>query len=296
MLDRFAPAIFVAIWTSGWIVAKYAAFHSDPMFFLLIRFGLSVLAFALFCLVVQAVWPRSPVMVGHAIMSGIFLHGLYLAPLWWAISQGVPAGLSGVIAGMQPLLTAIAASVLLGEVLGNSQKAGLFLGFVGIAIAISPKFSSLDLATFEHQALPLVVNLLGMVSVTVGTLYQKRFLQTGDIRAIATLQYVGALIVLVPATLLFGSQHYDGTWQVHLSLAWSVIILSMGGIGLLLKLIRQGQVSKAASLIYLVPPAVAVEAAIFFGEPLTPPIIIGALVVLVGVYLTNRKQPVAPIA
>ena len=289
MFDRFAPAIFVLLWSSGWIVAKYAAHHSDALYFLFLRFGLSAIAFTVFCLVSGANWPRSPRLVAHAVFSGVLLHGLYLGPLWWAIEKGVPAGLSGIIAGLQPLLTAIAASLLLSENLSRMQKAGLALGFAGIAIAISPKLASFTVDMLAVQALPLAVNLAGMFSVTAGTLYQKRYLQNGDIRAIATLQYVGAVLVLFPASLLIGEWHYDGSLTAHLSLAWSIFGLSMGAIGLLLMLIRQGQVARAASLIYLMPPLVAVEAWAFFGEPLTPPIVVGALVVLAGVYLTNRR-------
>lgn len=289
MFNRLVPVIFVLLWSSGWIVAKYAAYHADALFFLFIRFSISAAAFALFCLVVRARFPREPRLVFNAMASGVFLHGLYLGPLWWAIEQGVPAGLSGIIAGMQPLLTAIAAAFLLGERLSALQRLGLLVGFIGIGIAISPKLAALDFNMLHDQALPLAVNLLGMVSVTAGTLYQKRWLQSGDIRWIATLQYVGAVIVLLPASVIIGEWHYDGSLTVNLAMAWSVIGLSMGAIGLLLMLIRQGQVSRAASLVYLMPPLVAVEAAIFFGEPLTPAIVTGALVVVMGVYLTNRK-------
>lgn len=289
MFNRLTPVIFVLLWSSGWIVAKYAAFHADAMFFLTIRFGLSVLAFGLFCAVSGATFPKSPRSIAHAVFSGVLLHGLYLGPLWWAIENGVPAGLSGIIAGLQPLLTAIAAALLLGERLSATQKLGLVIGFVGIAIAISPKIMAIEPGMLAVQALPLTVNLLGMFSVTAGTLYQKRYLQSGDIRAIATLQYVGATLALFVGWMAFGTAHYDFSLTANLSMLWAVFGISMGAIGLLLKLIREGQVSRAASLIYLMPPLVAVEAALFFSEPLTPPIIAGALIVVIGVYLTNRK-------
>jgi len=212
-----------------------------------------------------------------------------LAGLWWAIAEGVPAGISGIIAALQPLMTAMAAPFLVGERLQPIQKIGLLLGFLGIAIAISPKLLTTDTGNLWQSAIPLIVNLLAMVSVTYGTLYQKRHLQTGDLRTIATLQYVGALIVTVPLAFVFEGLRFDGTQTAILSLLWSVFGLSMGAVGLLLYLIRRGQVSRAASLIYLMPPAVAIEAAIAFGEPLTLPIIIGTVIVVLGVYLTNRR-------
>ncbi|WP_296436827.1 DMT family transporter, partial [Rhizobium sp. UBA1881] len=137
-LDRLAPAIFVLLWSTGWVVAKYAAIHSEPFTFLAIRFALSALAFLALCLVLRVQWPGRAVM-WKAIYSGLFLHGFYLGGLWWAIANGVPAGISGIIAALQPLLTAMAAPLLIGERLQPVQKAGLALGFVGIAIAISPK-------------------------------------------------------------------------------------------------------------------------------------------------------------
>ena len=288
-LDKFAPAIFVVLWSTGWIVAKYASLHSGPFTFLMIRYSLSALAFVLLCSVTGARWPHDWSSVFRAVYSGIFLHGIYLGGLWWAIAEGVPAGMAGIIAALQPLMTAMAAPFLVGERLQPVQRLGLLLGFIGIAIAISPKLLTPETANLWQAVVPLAVNLLAMASVTYGTLYQKRYLQTGDLRTIATLQYVGALIVTVPLAFIFEGLHFDGTQTAILSLLWSVFGLSMGGVGLLLYLIRRGQVSRAASLIYLMPPAVAIEAAIAFGEPLTLPIIIGTAVVVIGVYLTNRR-------
>ncbi|RUM21966.1 DMT family transporter [Rhizobium vallis] len=288
-LDRFAPAVFVFLWSTGWVVAKYAALHSEPFTFLSIRYALSALAFLALCLVMRAQWPKSRATWLRAIYSGFFLHGFYLGGLWWAIANGVPAGISGIIAALQPLLTAMAAPFLVGERLQQTQKLGLGLGFVGIAIAISPKLFGPATADLAHAAVPLMINLVAMGSVTYGTLYQKKHLQSGDLRTIATLQYVGALVLTLPLSLIFERQHFDGTAQAYGALIWSVFGLSMGGVGLLLYLIRRGQVSRAASLIYLMPPAVALEAFVAFGEPLTLPLIVGTAVVVTGVYLTNRR-------
>jgi drug/metabolite transporter (DMT)-like permease len=288
-LDRFAPAIFVLLWSTGWVVAKYAAMHSEPFTFLCIRYALSALAFLGLCLAMRAKWPDRAT-VWRAIYSGFFLHGFYLAAIWWAIANGVPAGISGVIAAMQPLLTAMAAPLLIGERLQPVQKLGLALGFLGIVIAVSPKLLEPGTADLMHAAVPLTINLIGMASVTYGTIYQKKHLHSGDLKTIATLQYLGALVITVPLALAFESLHFDGTVEAFGALAWSVIGLSMGGIGLLLYLIRRGQVSRAASLIYLMPPTVAIEAFIAFGEPLTVPLIIGTVIVVTGVYLTNRRS------
>jgi drug/metabolite transporter (DMT)-like permease len=289
MLDRLAPALFVLLWSTGWIVAKYAVVHADPLTFLVVRHSLAAIAFLAVCLVVGAKWPRTKSQFGYAIISGIFLHGLYLSGVWYAIGQGVPAGLSGIIAGLQPLLTALAAPFFISERLRPMQKLGLVLGFAGILIAISPQLLDVFDRGLAGLAFPVLINLVAMTSVTYGTLYQKRHLQEGDLFSIATLQFVGALIVTVPLALLLENLRFDWTHEAMFAMAWSVFGISMGAVGLLLYLIRRGQVSRAASLIYLMPPVVAIEAAILFGEPLTLPMIVGTVIVVLGVYLVNRR-------
>lgn len=290
MLARLAPAIFVLLWSTGWVVAKYAVAYADPLTFLVLRYTLAIALFILFCIVTGARWPKSWSVAGHAVVSGMFLHGLYLGAVWWAIGEGVPAGISGIIAGLQPLMTAVAAAFVIDEKLTTQQKLGLVLGFFGIALAVLPKVLAIDTGATPIHLLPVIVNVLGMAAVTYGTLYQKRHLQSGDIRSIAALQYLGALIVTIPLALLLEDLHVTWNLQVVLALAWSVLGLSMGAIALLLYLIRRGQVSRAASLIYLVPPLAAVQAWLFFGEALTLPMVIGTVIAVAGVYLTNRKQ------
>lgn len=298
MLDRLAPAVFVFLWSTGWIVAKYAAAHADPITFLAVRHALAAIAFAGVALAMGAAWPKTGKQLGRTLFSGMFLHGLYLCGVWYAIGQGVPAGLSGVIAGLQPLLTAMIAPLFLSERLGRVQKLGLGLGFAGILTAISPQLLDVAERGLSGLALPVLINLVAMFSVTYGTLYQKRYLQEGDLLSIASLQFVGAFIVTLPLTLLLEDLRFDWTMQAIAAMAWSVIGISMGAVALLLYLIRRGQVSRAASLIYLMPPTVAIEAAILFGEPLTAPMVIGTVIVVAGVWMVNRKaaRPHAPAA
>lgn len=289
-LGRLAPALFVLLWSTGWVVAKYAGLFADPLTFLVLRYSAAVLLFYLVCRIAGVAWPKSRAAILHAIISGMFLHGLYLGMVWWAIGQGVPAALSGIIAGLQPLMTGIAAALLVGEALTGGQRLGLVLGFAGIAIAVLPNVLALDSGSIPLHA--VAINVLAMACVTVGTIYQKRFLREGDLRAVATLQYVGALIVTVPAAFVLEDLRVDWGVELFAALAWSVLGISMGAVALLLYLIRRGDVSKAASLIYLVPPLAALEAALMFGERLTVPMIVGTIVVVIGVYLTNRKPVV----
>ncbi len=268
-LDRLAPVIFVLLWSTGWVVAKYATFVSEPLTFLSIRYATAAVLFAGFCVVSGATWPRDRRTIVHAIVSGAFLHGIYLGAVWWAIGQGVPAALSSIIAALQPLMTALAAPF-----------------FIWL-LAVLPKFFGHGAA--EIPALAIVINMLGMAAVTYGTIYQKQYLPTGDIRAIATLQYVGAFIVTFPFAAGMENLHVDFGLTFVALLAWAVLGISMGAILLLLYLLRRGQVSRAASLIYLVPPIAALQAAVIFGEELTVPMIVGTTISVVGVYLTNRK-------
>jgi Permeases of the drug/metabolite transporter (DMT) superfamily len=289
MPDRLAPALFVLLWSTGWLVAKFAVAHADPLTFMAARHALAAIAFTGLCLAVGAAWPRQRAAVWHGMVSGVFLHGLYLAGVWWAIGQGVPAGLSGIIAGLQPLLTAAMAPLLIGERLRPLQKIGVVVGFIGILIAISPQLLDTMEKGLAGLGFPVMVNLLAMFSVTYGTLYQKRHLQQGDLLSIAVLQFVGAFIVTLPLALLVEDLRFDWTGEAIFAMAWSVFGISMGAVGLLLYLIRRGQVSRAASLIYLMPPVVAIEALFLFGEPLTLPMIAGTVIVVAGVYMVNRR-------
>lgn len=291
-LDRIAPALFVLLWSTGWIVAKYASPHADPLTFLSIRFTLAAVLFGVITLVSRAAWPSTRAGWTHGVVSGVFLHGIYLGGVWWAISQGVPSSVSGLIAALQPLLTAIAAPYIVGERLTGPQRLGVMLGFAGLCVAILPRLMALDGSMLQIALLPLLVNVVSMVSVAAGTIYQKRYLQEGDLRAIATLQYVGGFLVVMPLAFLIEPMRIDWNLQFALAMGWSVLGLSLVSIMLLLYLIRRGQVSRAASLTYLVPPAVAIESWLFFSEALTVPMILGTLIAVFGVWLTNRKTRV----
>jgi drug/metabolite transporter (DMT)-like permease len=284
---RLAPVAFILLWSSGWVAAEFGAQVAGPLAFLVIRFAVAIVIFAAICVLSGARWPSGRGELGRILVSGVLLHGGYLGPVWWAIGQGVPAGLSGIIAGLQPLLTALAAPTLLDERLSRAQKFGLILGFLGVALAVLPKL--------QHQGsagipwFPVLINVLGMVSVTFGTIFQKRYLQGTDIRWAATLQYLAALFVILPFALLLEPFHVELGWQFFAVLAWSVLGTSVAAILLLLYLLNKGQVSRVASLVYLVPPLAAVQALVFLGEPLTVLTIVGTAIVVAGVYLANYK-------
>lgn len=290
MLLRLAPALFVVIWSTGWISARGAAPYSDPLTFLALRYTLAALALVLILLAFRVKLPADKRIWMHGLISGVFLHAIYLGCVWYVIDEGLATPLSGLIAALQPLMTAVLAVLWLSEHLSRRQWFGLALGFVGLVIALLPNLADLEGEALSAASWLIAINVVAMISVTLGTLYQKRFLQGGDLRAITLLQYIGAIAVTAPAALLLEDLHIEINLQSSLIMAWSVFGLSLAAIGLLLLLIRHGAVSRAATLIYLIPPVVAVQAWLFFGESLTNVQIGGMLVTVLGVYLVNLKS------
>ena len=282
--DRFAPILFVLIWSTGWIVPKYSSPDADPLIFLTVRFALAGLLMVGFALFSHAVFPRGRHAL-HAIFSGALLHGVYLGGVWWAVAHGVPSTISALMATMQPILTALVAPKLLGEALTARKGAGVALGFAGLLITLSPKLFG-D-GGLSGPPFALFVNAIGMLGITAGAIYQKKHLAQGDLRTIAPLQYAGEILITLPAALLFAAPHFALTTPVIGAMLWSVLALSIGAIALLLLLIRHGEASRAAQLIYLVPPTAALQAALLFGERLSLVQIAGFFVTIAGVILAR---------
>ncbi|WP_439575128.1 DMT family transporter [Phreatobacter sp.] len=288
MAARLAPFLFVILWSTGWIVAGFSARYADPLWFLFLRFALAGAVIGLIALVMRAPWPRSGGEVGHAMVSGLLLHTLYLGGVWWAVRNGVPSGVSGIMAGLQPVMTALLAPAILGERITPGQVLGVALGFLGVILVLAPKLVGVSATAFDAIVTPLVVNLCAMVAVTAGTFYQKRFVSGGDMRTTTFLQYVAASLGVLPLLALFGAVEAEWNQTLVLTMAWSVLALSVGGIGLFLYLIRRGEVSRAAAYIYLVPAVSALMAFLFFGETLTPVQLAGMAVTAAGVWLATR--------
>lgn len=284
-----APALFVFLWSTGWLSARGAAPYADPLTFLAVRYALAGVVMALLCIALSAPWPRSSAAQGHAIVSGVLLHAGYLGPVWYAVAQGVPAGVSGVLAGAQPLLTALLAPLLASERVSARQWLGIILGFVGILLVLQPKLAGIDLGNTQSLRWALAINAIGMISVTLGTFYQKRFVASGDLRTIAALQYVGAVAATLPLAILLEPMRLEWTAQTLVVMAWSVLAISIGAILLLLWLIRNGAVARVGALIYLVPPVVVAEAWLLFGETVSALQMLGVAVVVAGVALAVTR-------
>jgi drug/metabolite transporter (DMT)-like permease len=289
MLSRLSPVLFVLLWSTGWISARAAEPYADPLTFLVARYLLAAGALTLLAVATGAAWPRGMRAIGHATASGVLLHAVYLGSVWWAIGQGVPAGVSGVIAALQPLLTALLSPSIAGEAISRRQWVGIGLGLVGITLVLLPRLAAVEGQALGPLALPIALNIAGMVSVTLGTFYQKRLIGSGDLRTLTALQYVAAAAVTLPVAMATESLRIEWNVVTVVTMAWAVLALSLGAIALLISLLRQGAVARAAALIYLVPPAVALEAMVLFGETLSPVQVLGMAVTATGVALAVRQ-------
>jgi drug/metabolite transporter (DMT)-like permease len=284
-----APGLFVLLWSTGWISARYIVGIVEPLTFLAWRFALSALALAVLVQATGAAWPRRPRELAHMLVSGVLIQALYLGAVWWAVANGVPAGVSGLIAALQPIFTALLAPVLMGESITRRQWGGISLAVAGITLVLSPKLIGLTSEALGLVALPIGINIIGMASVTLGSFYQKRFIPTANLLTSTAFQNVGAFMALLPVAIATETLTMRWTPTTITVMAWSVVGLSMGATMLFFWIIRRGAVSRAAALIYLIPPTVAVEAFVLFGESLTLVQIGGMVVTVIGVALAVKR-------
>jgi len=289
LLLRAMPLVFTFLWSTGWVVAGYSARYADALTFLVVRFGCAATLLTAFALVSGAPWPRGRRAVLDVVITGVLLHGIYLAGVWWAVRHGLPAGISGLIAGLQPILTALFAPALVGERISGVRWAGIACGFVGIALVLQPQLAGVEPAALWGILLPMLINIAGMVAVTFGSFYQKARIVSGDLRTMTAIQYIAAALVVLPFALLLEPMRIEWNLTMVLVLAWSVIVLSIGSIWLYLFMLRRGEVSRIATFLYLVPATVAVEAWILFGETLTLLQVGGMAVTVLGVALASRR-------
>lgn len=283
-LAAVAPWLFVLLWSTGFIGARFGLPFIEPFTFLCIRFAIAATLLALIALALRSPWPRRPAQFGHIAVAGLLLHAGYLGGVFFAVDRGMTAGLSALIVSLQPVLTAVIAQRALGERVVGRQWAGLALGLVGVALVVGEKLVAPGAAPVVTAA-TLSACLVALVSTTLGTLYQKRF--GGDMPLLSgtALQYVAAGAALLPLALLFETGEIVWAPQLAFALAWLVLALSLGAILLLMLLLRLNSTARVASLFYLVPPATAVEAYLFFGERLGALAILGLVVASAGVAL-----------
>lgn len=284
-MQALLPLLFVFLWSTGFVGAKFGLPYAEPLTFLLCRYALVVTLMLVIVGLTRAPWPREPRQWLHIGVSGVLVHGFYLAGVFMAIRHGLPAGLTALVVGMQPLLTALAAGGLLGEKVVPRQWLGLGLGFVGVGLVVSHKLGD-GLGALSSQFLPALVALLG---ITVGTLYQKRFCARFDLRTGAVLQFVPAALLTLPVALATETMVVQWSGEFLFALFWLVLVLSIGAISLLNILIRQGSAVHVARLFYLTPPTTALIAWALFGETLGALALVGMGLAVAGVYLARGQ-------
>jgi len=282
MLARLAPFLFVFLWSTGFLGAKLGLPHAAPLAFLFIRYLVVIALMTALALAWRAPWPRDGRQWFHIGVSGLLVHALYLGGVFMAIGKGLPAGVTALVVGVQPLLTATVAGRLLGETVLPRQWLGLVLGFVGVALVVSHKLG----AGFALDALwPALAALLG---ITAGTLYQKRFSAHFDWRSGAVAQFLPTAIVTGAIVGFSDGFRVDWTGEFVFALGWLVLVLSIGAISLLNWLIRHGSAVNVASLFYLTPPTTALLAWLLFDETLGGAALAGMALAVWGVYLSRR--------
>ncbi len=276
------PWVFVLIWSTGFIVARYGMPHAPPMKFLALRFALSIACFLPWIWLARVRWPRSCSQWLHLGVTGVLMHAGYLGGVWSAVKAGMGSGLSALIVGFQPVLTAIWLSAL-GGVVTRRQWAGLAVGFVGLVLVVSGKFGQGAEANLANLAFAVGA----LFSITVGTLYQKHQVQPCDVRSASAVQLVAALAVALPFAVL---EREAISWNNELiaAVAWSVLALTLGGSSLLYLLIQRGAATSVTTLLYLVPPTTALMAWVLFDEPITGITLLGTVLTATGVSLVVR--------
>jgi drug/metabolite transporter (DMT)-like permease len=287
-IDYLLPVVFVLLWASGFVVPRAFAPYAEPLTFVAARNAGATVVLVLIALALRRPWPRPWADRFGLLWAGALLQGFLLMAVYWAIVKGLAVGVAALIGALQPALTALFAAVMVGEGLNRRQWIGLVLGFAGVAVVISPK-----LARGEHASVILaLVFLVGVACAAYASVYQKRFERVGDAWTRTALMFIGATIPPALGALLVEHGRVAVAVPLVAVYVWSVFPLAIGATMTLLYLIAKGQAAKAASLIYLVPPASAVMAWLGFGEPIGWPLIVGFAITALGVALVQAKSDV----
>jgi drug/metabolite transporter (DMT)-like permease len=280
-----APLMFVLLWSTGFIGAKYGLPYVEPFTFLSLRMGFVVALHVLIVWLWRVRWPTATE-AKHSAITGLLVHGVYLGGVFLAIKQGVPAGISALIPGLQPILMSTIANRWLGERVSPVQWAGLALGLAGVALVLHDR-------SMIGSGTPLgwAASFASLIGITLGTLYQKRHNSNIDWRSGNLVQYAAAGVFFALVAFTFETRAVDWTGEFVFALAWLVLVMSFGAVGLMYWLIRRSSAASFGSLLYLVPAVTAVIAYFLFGEKLDAVSITGMIICAVGVFVVNRATP-----
>lgn len=284
-----AAAAFVALWSTGFIVARAIKPYADPNLYLLARFCGTALLYAGIALPARAPWP-APREWGRHLLAGALLQGFYLSASYWAVAHGLSAGVMALLGALQPLATAALAAPLFGERLAARGWFGMALGIAGVALVLAPKLGDAPAAAGDAPAWAVVAIAIAAVgSITAGSLYQKTSLAKADLRIAVALQNLGAALVAGAAAVALGETRWHGAPALWFSLAWGIGMLSGVAVMLLMAMLRRGEAARATSLLFLAPPLAALQGYALFGETLVPLQLAGFALALAGVTLARRN-------
>ncbi len=285
-LTDLIPFLFVFLWSTGFIAAKYALPYIEPFYLLFTRSAITIVVFLALCILfrVRSLTPRQ---AGQQMVTGLLVHGTYLGGVFAAIKWGMPAGITAMVVGVQPVLTALLGRIALGARLRPIQWFGLALGLGGVTVVL--------LSTHQQQSINLnwpavLAALSALFGISIGTIYQKHFGQGINLLAGSFWQYIGMVLMMIFLAWTFETRTVVWSLQLILALSWLVFALSVTAILLLMYMIREGETAKVASYFYLVPPVAAIQAWIFFGESLSLLSIAAITVTVAGVYLVVKKE------
>jgi drug/metabolite transporter (DMT)-like permease len=285
-VQRLAPwiaPIFVILWSTGFIIAIYGMPHAEPMTFLVLRFSGVVVCMLPIVFLSKAPWPSQSQAL-HIAISGIFLQAGYVGGVWVAVKEGMSAGLVALIVGLQPILTAWLAA-LIAEKVTRQQWLGLVIGLMGVGLVVWTKLSLIGLSW-----LSLGFGFFALLSITAGTLYQKKYCAQFDIRTGSVIQFAASVLICVPLMLIFDTMQIEWVPEMIGALLWGIFALSIGAISLLFILIRNGETTRVTSLMYLTPPTTALMAWVLFNEPITWTIVLGIALTSSAVLLVNKSN------
>ncbi|MBT9495035.1 MAG: DMT family transporter [Paucibacter sp.] len=286
LFPQLYPLLFVALWSTGFIGAKFGLPDAEPLTFLSLRYAIVLGLMGSIAWLSKAPWPSRPKDYLHIGISGLLVHGLYLGGVFSAIADGLPAGVTALVVGLQPVLTALGAGAFLGERVRPGQWLGLAFGFAGVGLVVAHKLSAnASTALLLGQLAPA---LLALLAITAGTLYQKRFCPAFDLRSGSVVQFLPCLALTWLAASLSETLQMRWTANFAFALGWLVLVLSLGAVSLLNLLIRRGSAVNVASLFYMVPPTTALFAWALFGETLTGLALAGMGLAVFGVWLARR--------
>ena len=294
MLKKFAPGLFVLLWSTGFIGAKYGVPYAPPFYFLAIRMAIAALLLFIAISFLRKSQPITRSIIWPSTMIGLTLHGAYLGGCFFAVSRGMPAGVAALIVSLQPVLVSLFAAKYLNEPLSARAVFGLILGLIGLVVVLLPRISTT--ATNTISLVAIGASAIGLLGGTAGTILQKKYGGVIPTLAGTSIQYAATAVVLLTLALIFEKPEIQWTAKFVGALTWLVLALSFGAILLLFFLLSHGSAASVSSLYYLVPAATAIEAYFFFDEHISPVSLLGTLITVVGVWLVVSKQKETPAA